>query len=477
MEKFEIQFSDDVPKYIQISNSIKELILDGRIEQDEKLPPIRKLAEFLSVNKDTIIRAYDKLESEGAAYQKMGSGTYAKRRDEGLIYKREYSKILKKIAEKEFQGYIDFSGENVNIQYFPVKVFKDIINQVIDRDDIGVFVEKESIGFKGLRECINERFWDSNMNINRLLIVSGAQQGIDIISKAIININDNVIVERPTYGGAISVFKYRRANIFEISIDEDGMNLDELEEILKKNKIKALYTMSYFQNPTGISMSMDKKKRLIQLANEYNFYIIEDDYLSELIYDKDIEYHSLKSMDIHDKVIYIKSFSKLFLPGIRLGYVIGTDKTTDAIIKSKINTDIATSSLMQRALDLYIRKGYWEEQISSMKREYSYKYKELLKIITEELGEYVDIIDPKGGMSFFIKLNEKLIDDKELFYRCLNRKVVITPGRIFFKRIKKYENYFRISFGKASVEEMREGIKIIREEIEKSIREKLGENK
>ncbi len=467
MEKFKIEFLNDSPKYIQISNNIKELIVEGKIEQDEKLPPIRKLSTFLSVNKDTIVRAYDKLESEGVAYQKMGSGTYAKRPDEGLIYKREYSKILKKISEKEFQGYIDFSGENVNIQYFPVKVFKSIINEVIDRDDIGVFVEKESIGFKGLRECIDERFWDSNMNIKKLLIVSGAQQGIDIISKAIININDNVIVERPTYGGAISVFKYRRANIFEISIDEDGMNLDELEEILKKNKIKAVYTMSYFQNPTGISMSMEKKKRLIQLANEFNFYIIEDDYLSELIYDDEIEYHSLKSMDIHDKVIYIKSFSKLFLPGIRLGYVIGTDKTTDAIIKSKINTDIATSSLMQRALDLYIRKGYWEEQITSMRREYSYKYRELFKIITEELGDHVDIINPKGGMSFFIKLHKESIDDKELFYRCLSRKVIITPGRIFFKRIKKEENYFRISFGKASVEEMRKGIRIIKEEIEK----------
>ena len=143
--------------------------------------------------------------------------------------------------------------------------------------------------------------------------MSGAQQGIDIASKAILNINDNVIVEKPTYAGALSVFKFRRANVFEIPIDEDGINIKKFEEILKKNKIKCFYTMSYFQNPTGISYSREKKIKILELANKYDFYIIEDDYLSELIFDENIKHEPFRVLDNNDRVIYIKSFSKILM--------------------------------------------------------------------------------------------------------------------------------------------------------------------
>jgi len=135
---------------------------------------------------------------------------------------------------------------------------------------------------------------------------------------------------------------------------EDGIDVTRFEKILKKNRIKCFYAMSYFQNPTGATYSLEKKLRILELAELYDFYIVEDDYLSELIYDNKL-YKSFKSLDINDRVIYIKSFSKIFLPGIRLGYMISPEKHKEYIQNSKINTDISTSSLMQRALDLHIK--------------------------------------------------------------------------------------------------------------------------
>ena len=310
-------------------------------------------------------------------------------------------------------------------------------------------------------------FWDNTVEDEDILIVSGAQQGIDIASKAILNINDNVIVERPTYGGALSVFKWRRANIFEVDMEEDGINLDAFEKIVKKNKIRCFYTMSYFQNPTGISYSLEKKKKLIELAEKYDFYIIEDDYLSELNYDKDFEYVTFKSLDTHDRVIYIKSFSKIFLPGIRMGYMIAPKVFKESILTSKINTDIATSSLMQRVLEIYISKGLWRENVYNLNREYKSRYNLMKKVMETELAGKVSFINPGGGLTFYLTLENTTMTSKELFFKLRERGVYITPGVLFYSKMEDGEKTLRLSFSQTNEEKILKGIKIIKEELDK----------
>jgi DNA-binding transcriptional MocR family regulator len=313
MDKYSIRLEkEDIPKYAAIANNIKKLIDENKIEDGECLPSIRNLARFLQVNNVTIVNAYKKLQNEGYAIQKMGSGTYAKRKDINKNFKKEYSEVLKRISVESLKEYIDFTGESPCSEFFPVKSFKDVLNEVIDRDGSEALIYQEALGYTGLRQSISDVFWNGKVDIEDILIVSGAQQGIDIVSKALINTNDSIIIEKPTYSGALSVFKWRRADIFEVPMEEDGVDIAKFEKILKKNKIKCFYTMSYFQNPTGISYSIEKKLHLLRLAEIYDFYIIEDDYLSELIYNKNIEYKSFKSIDENDRVIYIKSFSKIF---------------------------------------------------------------------------------------------------------------------------------------------------------------------
>ncbi|MCB2342047.1 MocR-like pyridoxine biosynthesis transcription factor PdxR [Clostridium estertheticum] len=463
MYRYEIKFSNDIPKYLEISKHIKKLIDENNIDDGEKLLSIRKLAKILKVNEVTIVSAYKKLEAEGYAYQKMGSGTYAKRRDTNIKFKKEYSNTLKKISSQNLKSYVDFTGEITSSEFFPVTVFKDVLNEVLDRDGTEAFAYKESLGYEGLRNSISAFFWDNKVSSEDILILSGAQQGIDIVSKSIINVHDNVIVEKPTYGGALTVFKWRRANIFEVDILEDGVDLIQFEAILKKNRIKCFYAMSYFQNPTGATYSFEKKVRILELAEIYDFYIVEDDYLSELIYDNK-EYKSFKSLDINDKVIYIKSFSKIFLPGIRLGYMISPQKCKEYIQNSKINTDISTSSLMQRALDLYINKDLWKEHISRLNTAYRDKYNFMLDCIEKYLGDKASYYTPGGGIHFYFKIATDLkINSMELFYRCMNKKVLITPGVLFYKNAKEGNNYFRLSFSEIKKPEIEEGIKIISE--------------
>lgn len=465
MEKFFVEFNEYEPKYIQISNNIKKLINEKRILGGEKLPTIRALAKFLAVNNDTIVSCYKRLVSDGYAVQKVGSGTYVKKRDMISFFKREYSREIKSMISSKDENIIDFTGESNREVIFPIDEFKEVINKVLDRDGAEALIKQESLGYMELRETINEAFWQGSLDIDDLLIVSGAQQGIDIASKAMLNINDNVIVEKPTYTGALSVFKWRRANVFQVPIEEDGINIEQFEKILKKHKIKFFYTMSYFHNPTGISYSWEKKLKILELAQIYDFYIIEDDYLSELIYDDNIQHEPFKKLDAYDRVVYIKSFSKVFLPGIRLGYIINPKFFRDAMMSSKVNTDIATSTLMQRSLEMYIKEGYWKGYISFLKNEYKMRYDLMKRLLEEELKEYVTFIDPKGGLTFYIKLKNKEINSEKLFYRLKERKLYITPGSIFYTGTDEGNYSFRLRYSQVKEEDIRRGINIIKEEL------------
>ncbi|MDP4087970.1 MAG: PLP-dependent aminotransferase family protein [Bacillota bacterium] len=464
MSHFNIILKDnEVPKYIQIQLHIKKLIDLNRLKDGEKLPPIRELSESLGVNKSTVINSYKKLEEEGYIVQKIGSGTFVKKKDGFKNIKRQYSEMFKKINSDMLKSYIDFTGETTNSTFFPVNVFKEVINDVLERDGVNALVYQELLGYEGLRKSIVGNFWGNSVSAEDVLIVSGAQQGLDIISKALLGSRDCVVMEKPTYSGALAVFNWKRAEIHEIDIEEDGINTTELENILKRNKVKFLYVMSYFQNPTGITYSREKKLEILRLADIYDFYIIEDDYLSELIYNPEIRYESFKSMDTGNRVIYIKSFSKIFLPGIRIGYVLAPPKFKEAIQNAKINSDISTSSLMQRALELYINTGYWRNHIANLNDIYIVRYSFMLELLRKYLGDLAHFKAPGGGFNFYLKLRgDIIIDSFDLFNRCRRSKVLITPGAMFYRNVEDGRRCFRIGFSQTDEKDIEEGLKKIR---------------
>ncbi len=457
---------DDIPKYIQVANYIKSLIDKRKIKEGDKLPTIRELSKKLGVNNVTIVSAYNKLKSEGYAYQKVGSGSYAKRKEVASNFRKEYSNALKKISMGDLTDVIDFTGETTGEVLFPIDDLKGIINEVLERDGANALLSDNRNGYTNLIYTINKVFWNNKLNNEDIIIISGAQQGIDIASKGILNINDNIIVEKPTYVGALSVFKWRKVNLFEVPIDEDGIKLNKFEKILQKNEIKCFYTMSYFQNPTGVSYSIEKKKRILDLAEIYDFYIIEDDYLSELIYENSLEYVPFKWLDKNDRVIYIKSFSKIFLPGIRLGYLVAPEVFSETLQNSKHNTDITTSSLMQRALELYISSNKWKKNIKNLNDEYIKRYTHLKTILDSEFKDMLTYNDPKGGLNFYITLKDEFkINTKELFIKLKKKNVYITPGAMFFTSQNDGQDSFRIAFYQTDKEKIEKGMKILKEEL------------
>lgn len=467
MKKFLVEFNEDIPKYIQVSEHIKKLIELGKIQDGAKLPTIRELSNFLKVNNVTIINAYKKLQADGNAIMKIGSGTYARKKEIIKSFQKEYNKTFKLLNAGSLREFIDFTGETTSSSFFPVKDLQKVLNEVFDRDGAEALLYQDVLGYDKLREEISKNFWKGKVKKEDILIVSGAQQGIDIASKALLNVNDKVVVENPTYGGALSVFRWKRAEVIEVPIEKDGMDLDKLEKILKKEKIKFMYIMSYFQNPTGISYSNEKKLRLIELSNIYDFYILEDDYLSELIYDENLQYKPLKAYDIYDRVIYIKSFSKIFMPGIRIGYVIAPEKFKESMYLSKINTDISTSSLMQRALERYIVHNYWKRHIEYLNGEYKSRYLHMKNILDEKFKDIVEYIDPKGGLNFFLKVLEKdSPSSRKLFSILRKEKILISPGALFYKKEVDGDDFFRIGFSQTTHDKIDEGMEKILKELQ-----------
>jgi len=203
---------------------------------------------------------------------------------------------------------------------------------------------------------------------------------------------------------------------------------------------------------------MEKRKRLIDLSTKYDFYIIEDDFLTDLSYgDKKLP---LKSMDNLDTVIYIKSFSKIFMPGVRIGFMTVPKKLFANIIKAKHTTDISSSGFFQRAFDLYLRKGLWKTHIETIRKVYFEKYNTMVKEL-KRLNKYgISFTEPKGGLSIWIRLPEN-IDSIDLYKECIEDGLSIVPGKIFFIDDSLYTNYIRLSFGAASKEEIVAGIQII----------------
>ncbi len=463
MEKFTVRFKDEEEaKYITIANHIRKLIDENKVMDGEKLPSIRALSAFLNVNSVTVVSAYKKLESEGYAMQRLGSGTYAKMKDSTRSIKKEYSSSFKRMPKELMERCIDFTGEALSTEFFPIANFKSVLNEVLDRDGAEALVIQEALGYEGLRETISSIFWNGKIESDDVLIVSGAQQGIDIISKALINSNDYVLVEKPTYSGALSVFKSRRANILDIPISKGGVDVEKLEKLLMKNNIRCFYVMSYFQNPSGMSYSLEAKKKILRLAEIYDFFIIEDDYLSELIFDSKIEYHTFKSLDKNDRVIYIKSFSKIFLPGIRLGYLVAPSKYKEPVENSKYNTDISTSSIMQRALELYINKGLWKDYINNLILAYKKRYISMENCINDKLKGKIEFIPPGGGLNFYLKISDSIkLDSAQLYRKAKSKGVLIAPGVLFYKNPEDGKKYFRISFSNTDEDQIKKGINIL----------------
>ena len=457
MEKYKLKLDNSNSKYVQIYNHVKSLIVKNKIKEHEKLPPIRKLADFINVNNATIVKVYELLEKEGYVYKVVGSGTFVS----PINLKKDRSISSNK-------DIIHFESGNPSKDMFPLNNFKSAINMALEKDGASIFEYDEGKGSEDLREELATYLKDKKINTNKdnIQIISGAQQGIDIVCKGLINYSDVVFVEEPTYNGALEVFKSRGAKIITIPMLDNGIDIVILKLKLETIKPKLIYVMPNFQNPTGISYSSYKKKKLIELSEKYDFYILEDDFISDFTFDSE-DNRPLKSYDMKNRVIYIKSFSKILMPGLRIGIVDIPKELQKKILWAKYSSDISTPGLIQKSMYYYMKYFDWIEYLKSIDKVYTKKYRKTKQLLEEKLGDKLKISQSQGGLNFFLELPRGY--SSQAFYNFMLQKgVCITPGTYFFDNIMD-DRFFRINIANEKIEGIEKGITIIENNLDKFI--------
>ncbi|MCL2566235.1 MAG: PLP-dependent aminotransferase family protein [Defluviitaleaceae bacterium] len=420
---YDIKLNKDsnTPLYHQLAEGIRVLIEDGRLSPGEKLPSIRKFAEHISVNNITVVNAYKHLESRKILYSHIGKGTF-------VSGKPKYHALID--YDFDVKNAINFAKSNIPDDFFPIKTFKDAFGKVLDKDGI-------------------------NANENNVQIIAGIQQGIDMVAAAILGPKDTVIVESPAFLGSIGQF-HSYGTIVPIDMQKDGMDLDKLEAVLKISCPKLVYITSYFQNPTCCSYSIEKKKRLLTLACQYNFYILEEDSLSEFsCHGKKII--PLKALDNNSRVILIKNYGGKAAPGLNIAALV-VPKSIRGLVMPLNSTD----SFITRVFELFLLGGEYYNNIESLRNMLKSRYEAAVQAANTHLIPYASYTPPLGGLNLWFRLKDEKISVETLSQRLIRENIIITPGAVYHMENRDIP-YFRLSFAGICEADIDYGIKKISE--------------
>ncbi len=317
-------------------------------------------------------------------------------------------------------------------------------------------------GYDPLREFVKARLVKQGVikESESVVITTGGQQVIDLITKVLVNDGDVVVVESPSFVGGLNCFRSYNAEMIGVPVDKDGMDLDYLEnEVLKKCKIKLLYTIATFQNPTGITMSLEKRKKLLELASKYDFYILEDNPYCELRY-RGEPVAAIKSMDEEGRVIYAGSFSKTLSPGLRIGFFSARSEILEKMVVCKQVTDVHTPVLNQLICYDFVTKYDYDAHIKKSCDLYGHKSALMLKCMDECFPSYCDYTRPEGGLFLWCNLPEGF-DGDELFKKGVENKVAFVTGSSCMVDQSKIYPCFRLNFSNSSDENIEKGISIL----------------
>jgi 2-aminoadipate transaminase len=379
-----------------------------------------------------------------------------------LLKASEIRQLLKWVAEG---GIISFGGGMPSPSTFPRQQIIEIITEGINEHGDKLLQYGTTQGLKELRsELKNFMEWRGiNVpSIDNILVLSGSQQGLDLFGKVFIDEGDVVLMELPTYLAAINTFKAYDPEFVGLKMDDDGIIIDSLESILKElqskhKKLKFLYTVPTCQNPTGVTLSMERRKRLLELASEYDFLIIEDDPYSLVLYEP-IDVASLKSMDGEGRVIHLSTFSKILSPGLRLGWVVADDRLIEKFILAKQGMDLCTSPLLQYIAYGALKRKVIHENLTKIRALYKTKRDKMLEALETYFPEGCKWTNPIGGLFIFAWLPQK-VNTKELIQDCIKKhKIAYVPGQSFFVD-RSGTNTMRLNFSYPAMDEIEEGIK------------------
>jgi len=369
---------------------------------------------------------------------------------------------------------ISFAGGLPAPETFPIEQLKTITTEILDTNGAAALQYGATEGVTELRQVLVDRYKKQGLQIElkNLVITTSSQQALDLVAKIFVDRGDKVIVGLPSYLGGLGAFNSYGAELIGITLDDQGMRSDLLEkklEELKKQgtKPKFIYVIPDFQNPAGITMPESRRLEIIALAKKYDVLIVEDSPYREIRFEGK-EQPTIFELDNSGHVILLGTFSKTFVPGFRIGWVIAEERIVDKFVTAKQSTDLCTPVLNQMIAAKFMQKGYFDENLKKTIENYREKRKVMLKAFRDYMPKGVSWTEPEGGLFLFLRLPEHM-DAEVLFKKAIDNNVAFVLGSVFHCD-GSGKNTMRLNFSYMSIEKTIEGVK----RLAKAIKEEMG---
>jgi len=478
------------PVYLQIKEQIVALIRAGKLRSGDRLPSSRELSRQLDIARKTVLAAYLELSAEGWIDSRPGSRTYVAQELPGEVMERavpaweEASAVPSADAaskmdwhEYAFRGegfalpryyekwkgeepYVSFAKALPDPRQFPFGRVKRIASQLLWEPREFFFDYGHPQGYAPLVEHLEEALArdrvDMREGTNEVVLVNGFQSGFNLLLTLLYRADTVLAVENPTYASILNCLIARRLPYVGIPMEADGMDVDYLASVLKKAKVSAIVTIPDLHNPTGAMMSREKRQRLIRLAQRHSVPIIEDAWAFFLRSDG-LRLPSLKALDSGGHVFLVGSFSKSFLPGLRLGFICTPAEIALSLVKLKRATEQSDSHFLQVLLLSFIQKGYMDLHLRKMARIYRERTTAMETAMREHLPKSFRWQKPAGGFSFWVEMPEKLLS-VPLLQRAVEHGVDFASSN-FFYHDKQDSHFIRLAFSMLTQQEIRSGMK------------------
>jgi 2-aminoadipate transaminase len=474
-----LQPESHIPLYVQLRDQLRALVHCGELRPGDRIPASRELAFHLGVHRTTVANAYAELESEGLIQGHVGRGTFicgtptAREftppprsisngggvRWEALFADERAEENLSRLMADVPPDAIAFITAKPSEDSFPVEDFRRCCNAVLRREGRQILQLGSSDGYEPLKRVLLEMLRGGGIpaNDNQLLITDGCQQALDLICKAFLRPGDSVVLENPAYPGAIAIFSGARVRCLGVPVETSperlgyaGLDLNALEAVLVQNRVKLMVVTPDFQNPTGTTLPVPERRRLLEIAARYQVPVIEDHIYAGLRV-RGNALPSLRALDRHSVVVHIDSFSKIAFPGLRVGWCVGPESVIERLRLVKQATDLHTDQLAQASLAEFVRRGLLERHVAKMRKIYRSRLEALEEALAEHMPEGVSWTPPEGGMSLWVTLPPGF-DAGELLIHVRERGVLFVPGRYFYIQ-NPQPNTLRLGF--AGIDERR----------------------
>lgn len=455
-----LQPESHVPLYVQLRDQLRSLVHAGDLRPGDRIPASRELATVLGVHRTTVANAYAELESEGLIQGHVGRGTFIRGNGNGLkitppappvlngheglrwelLFADERGEeALSRLTASAPENALSFVMARPAEEYFPVDELQTCVNSVLRREATDVLRLGPSDGYGPLKEALAELLRADGISVKdeNLLITDGCQQSLDVISKAFVRPGDSVILENPTYPGAVAIFHGARARCLGVPVQTRpepgsalGLDLEGLEATLAANRVKLILLTPDFQNPTGTSMPLASRRKLLELAGRHQVPVVEDHIYARLNA-RDERVPSLKQLDRGNIVIHIDSFAKVAFPGLRVGWVVAPATVIERLRIVKQTTDLHTDQLAQATLAEFLRRGLFSKHLAKMRKVYASRLSALDEALRKHMPDGVRWTRPEGGMCLWLELPPGF-DASELLIHAKERGVLFAPGRYFY---------------------------------------------